>query len=668
MQKRIYIEGNHLYLSKRYLRCIVSIKTIENWKEETGIVKLVLDSECFYLYKSIPYRTRKKLLPADRIIAAETKNIAEAKVKELLHQAYWFKYTAYKSVYEIENSFTTEQVTKFARLHSVFKAILDLKKTESFKNLIVLQEAFNELFTGKYKTKQAFSQAILKASVDGVMSVALDKRTFGNNNRDKRESTPQVDYIISALVACNGKFTNGEMLKKANAYFDEKGLGQYSLSWMKKQRREWLKNPEIYKARYGKTEADKQLPYATMKHADYIHVQYQIDGWTLPFWEDKFHRSVLVYVIDNCSKKIVGFAIGNTENSETIKAALRNAVNNTGVLPFEVVMDNHSFTQTQAAFNFENLLTKLGSRLTKTSNPKHKAIIERYNQNLDGLFKKYYGWLGKSIRSKSIENIAGEELRTEYAKNFIPKNTVIANTVEVIETYNNTLQRGKTPNQIFEENTHPNPIVLNQYHRAELLPFQILKQISRGQINIMRGVEKFEYQLPASLYPQWNNQTVVVTHDNLSDGIYLFNKDNGEGITFLKQKYKINNAKAQQTDEDVKELNKNKGRLKGIETQARKKLEETRDRALNIDPEAYAKVNALTTPKDVIKELEQSANLRMLAELNGVILNELEASTQTFDLPASLQPVKKDSNPFTVTNNKIELINPSNTYDEEYDL
>lgn len=665
MKKVIYLEGNDLYLSKRYLKDFFSIKTIEYWNEESGVIKQPIDGEAFFLYKSIPHRSRKKLLPADKIISTELKNAAESKIKTLLHDAYWFQFTTYKPIYETESSFTIEQITRFSRLHSVFQSIIELKKTEGFRNLIILQKVFNDFFPGKYKTKQAFSQAILKAVVDGIMSVAMDKRTFGNNNRDKKELTPQIDYVISQLVACNGMMTNAVMLEKANEYFREKGFGQYSLSWMKKQRCEWLKNPEIYKARYGQIQAQRQMPYASLKNANYTHIQWQVDGVTLPFWEDKFHRSVLVIVIDNCSKKIIGYAIGRTENSDTIKAAIRNAVENTGVLPFELVMDNHSFTQTQSAFNFESLLNKVGATLTKTSNPRQKIIVERYIQHLNSLFKSYYGYLGQSIRSKSIEAIASEELRAEYAKNFLQHDKVIATTVAVIESYNNKPQKGKTPNQVFDECSHPHPITLSEFHKAELLPNQLLKKIDRGQINIMRGIEKFEYQLPAALYSQWNNETVVVTHDSLQDGIYLFNKVSGKGIVHLEQKQKINNAKAIQSDADQKELYKNNGRIKGILTQGRKQIEDIRDKALNIDKEAYLKVSALVTPKNIIKELEQNANLKRLVEDNGVIINELDTTEQGFDIPASLKPAKKNSNPFTVTNSEIKVIDPTKYIDND---
>ena len=664
---KLIVENGNVFLSSTYLQSFgIGYHTIKHWSEREVTDRRILDNKVFIKYKDIPAPTRLKKLPAESLILKEyNKTQSFSKVKDLLHEAFYYKHASYKSFYEKETSFTAGQITRFAQLHSVFQAIIDLKKRESFRHLEILHSAFNDLFPAKYKTKQAFSQALLKATVEGVLSVAMDKRTFGNNDRSKDPTTPQVDYIISALVACNGKFTNPVMLKKANEYFKVNGISEYSLSWMKKQRREWLKNIQVYAARYGQKEANKMMPYASLKNAEHTHIQWQIDGVTLPFWEAKFHRSILVFVIDNASKKIIGYSIGNTENSNLIKGAISNAVCNTGVLPFEIVMDNHSFTQTQAAFNFEAFLNKYGSRLTKTSNPRQKIIVERYIQNLNSLFKEYSGYLGQSIRSKSIEAVASDEQKTQYAKNFKSKNDVLAITTLVIEDYNNKEQKGKAPNQLYIENPHLHPIQLNQFHKAELLPYSIEKIIRNGQINIMRGVLKYEYQLPAHLFQKWNNQTVIITHDALEDGIYLYNKYNGEGIVYLKQKGKINNAKALQTSEDITALNKNKGRLTGIKSQAIKQLENIRDEALNIDHEAYLSVNAMTTPKDVRKELEQNSNLKMLLESKGVIVNNLPTESESFNTPASLQPKKIDKNPFTAPNNKIELIDPTKVLDDE---
>jgi hypothetical protein len=665
---KLIIENNDTYLSYAFVQTFgISYNTIKHWSERKIAEIKYFEGKAFVRYKDIPAPTRRKKLPDEGSLIREfNKKQINSKVKDLLHQAFYYKFAAFRSIYENESSFTSEQVTRFARLHSVFQAILDLKKSESFHKLAVLLYAFNELFPAKYTTTQSFSQAILRAAVNGPMSVALDKRTFGNNSSDKKSTTPQIDFLMATLTACNCKFTNKEIFEKANEYFRANGIKEYkSVSVIKKHRAKWLKNPEVYKARYGQTEAQKQLPYASLQNASYVHVQWQIDGFTLPFWEDKFHRSTVVFIIDNCSKKIVGYAVGNSENSELIKAALRNAINNTGVLPFELVMDNHAFTQTQAAFNMENHFKKYGAIVTKTSNPRQKVIVERYIQNLNNLFKSYFGYLGQSIKSKSIEAIASDELRTEYAKKFRSHNEVIAITTSVIEQYNNTPQKGKTPIEKYSENSHPSPIVPNQFDRAQLLPFKISKKIDRGQINIMRGTEKFEYQLPAHLFQIWNNKTVIVTHDNLQDGIYLFDKENENGIAFLMLKQKMHNSKAEQTENDIQGLNNNKGRLNGIQVKGRKQLEEIRDKAHNIDPEAYLKVSALTTPKSIIKELEQNANLRHLVEDQGVITNEMNRTVESFDITMSLKPSTKKTNPFTVKNNKLEIFDPTKLIEDD---
>jgi len=646
MNGLIYINSVGLYLSKQYLKSFATSKTMEFWGEKMGVIKEIIESENYYLYKTIPYRTRKKLPSPEKIISDHKKGYTQDLIKSSLHKAYWYSFSKFTSQYLNGTGLTTEKATRCARLHSCFTTILELKSETGLRDLQQLHQAFNELFPGKYKTKEALSQAILKAKVDGIERVAIDKRIFGNNDREKKSNTPQVDYVTGLLVKNGSKYSNAEMLEKANAYFVSQGMKPLSLSWMKKQRRQLLKNIEIYKARYGAYEANRQMPFASLKSADLIHRQWQVDGFTLPFWESKFHRSILVYVIDNCSKKILGYCVGDTENSDVIKAAIKQAVYSTGVLPNEAVMDNHSFTKTQAAINFEKLLLKVGAQLTKTSNPRQKVIVERYNQHLNNLFKKFYGYLGKGILSKSMDARPSRELQTEYTKYFKSKEEILLMVNSVVLEYNNKPQRGISPSQLFIQKDNPECIKLSEYNRAELLPNSAIKQIRNGQITIMRGVEKFEYQLPKALFKQWNNEEVLITHDDLRDGIYLFDKITGEGIAFLQEKFKINNAVALQTEADKQALYKNKGRIKGIITEAAKELKAIEEKALNIDPEAHARISALTAPKDVIKELEQNGLLNQMAQDQGIITSEIHIekvpqNNYTGKESRSVNPIKR---------------------------
>ena len=86
-----------------------------------------------------------------------------------------------------------------------------------------------------------------------------------------------------------------------------------------------------------------------MLNAQNANSQRQIDGWRLPFYMKGFETLTLFWVIDSYSKRVLGSFIDSSENTETILKGLASAVKETGVLPFEIVSDNHSFNQTKEA-------------------------------------------------------------------------------------------------------------------------------------------------------------------------------------------------------------------------------------------------------------------------------------------------------------------------------
>ena len=92
--------------------------------------------------------------------------------------------------------------------------------------------------------------------------------------------------------------------------------------------------------------------------------------------------------------------------------------------------------------------------------------------------------------------------------------------------------------------------------------------------------------MSADLFAEYNNKTVAVHYENLSDGIYLFEKETGEAIAFLPPKAKINSAQVNQTPEDQEAFNRHTGRKKGIKSKAEKQLAELSAKAHQIDPNA----------------------------------------------------------------------------------
>lgn len=667
LSKNIYIEGSDLYISKKFLTEFISIKAVEKWNNNQDIIKEKFNDAIYYLHSSIPQRTKNKLPGVKKLKALEHKEDKANDIRELselIKHAFYYGYTKNQHIYQSQN-IQSNQVVKFSRLHSVIDCILTHKNNCNIRDLKTIHSLFNNFFPGKFNSKHSFCNALRKAKADGIISVALDKRVFGNNNEQTNKKLNEVtQYWTACLISHPRKLSNPQVHQRIKISCDTKGYPCPSLSWVKKYRQKLLANVVAFQSRYGHSETNKKLPFASLNHAKHANDQWQMDGWTLPFWykgEKNFQRPVLVRLIDSNSKKIVGYSVGKTENTAVIMDAIRSAVNNTGCLPFEILTDNHAFNQTHEAKNLQSLLAKKGTRWEVTENPQHKSIVERYNQHLDALCKDhYYGYLGQGVRAKSIDALAKPEMIDQYLKNQLSFEEIHGYAVEIVESYNKkAFKNGLIPNEQYEQNRNPHPITVSIFDRAELMTMQTEKQIRRGQITFNKGVSKYEFQLPASLYADYNDKIVIVRYEDLREGIYLFDKKTGEPIDHLQLKDKINGAKVNQTVSDIELLNKHTGRLHGIKAKARKQLEDIRDKALQIDPDAHLIVNALTTPKNIMQELQEDSALRQAAQADGLELHKLHVpARENGNLPGALQPVKKQRDPFSANGHVIKPFNP----------
>lgn len=666
MVRDLLFLNDGLYLSKRFLKPYATDGAIDKWKDIPSVVRIKIDDQLFYLLDTIPRRTKRKL-PSDSELAKlerqQLKSNALQSVCDGMHHAYYYNHAKFVTQYQGGQRISHGKAVYFSRLHSVLQYIIEVKNKDGFRDLKGLYDAFNALFPGKYSSKHALSNAVRKAAADGIMTVALDKRVFGNCNENTSQKISEVSkYWVLGMITNPRKYTNVKVLDLVTKECNDKGIAAPSLSWIKKYRQKILRNPEAYLSRYGAQEQNKKMPYASMRHAQYAMQQVQMDGWTMPFWfkeNGKLCRMVLVYLIDSSSKMIIGIAIGKNEDTVLIVEAIRDAIRNTSQMPFEIVTDNHAFHKTNEAKNVKLVFDKKGTRFTVTENPQHKAIIERYNQSLDNLCKEYHGYLGQGIRSKAIDALPSPEMFDYYAKYVLSENEIKGIAVSVVNKYNNAKGKGGlSPLQMFQKLAIPHPLQANEFDRAELLTMQTEKLIRRGQINFTRGMEKYEYQLPADLYLKYNDKTVVVRYEDLNEGIYLFDADTSDAITYLQPKEKISGALVNQTDHDRDLLYKNKGRITGIRTQARKQIEAVRDKALQADPDAYLVLNRMTTPKDVLQEMEQDASLRRMAEDRGIDIKTLSIPPRPHITGTkALQPVPKDRNPFKVKgSNTIERV------------
>lgn len=402
---------------------------------------------------------------------------------------------------------------------------------------------------------------------------------------------------------------------------------------------------------------DANRTYAKIIPALYSGDQWQLDGWEVPLFYKKPNgkggfecgcRAVLFAVLDAHSRKIVGFHVGESENTEVILKGLEKAIKNTGHVPFEIISDNHSFNKTKEAGNLKDELENMGVTWNVDSNPRRKALLERSFRTLgENHYKKCFGYTGQGIKSRSKYAVTQQELKDIYLKpaNNLTFDQVVAVTVYAIDEYNNSVIKKlkDTPDNLYRKSEMPNAIPVDEFKRISLFVRKSESKVTHGQINIKRGGTVYEYQLPAEYSEKYNNQTVGIRYADFNR-IYLYEADTDRPICSICPKFSIHGAQANQTERDKELLFKNKGRIKGIEIQGRKRKEKLFDEANTVNPSAYEHVSRLTTPKDILKELAAKKHLydNMIDdyELNPDMLRSFPTVTEIRD--SSLKPQKKD--------------------------
>lgn len=653
----VKLSEGKLYVSYSFLRSQgVTDKKLSSWSSRKSCNKVYFDNRPFIEYSTIPTPTLTKL-PPERELVSKIKEGEYDKYKEgftsQLECAYTKTFTKYLDEYKQDKRLTIEQVTSCAKVRSVWEKVLELSNGNK-GNTELLWKAFDAVIKGKYSNYHVFCSTKSKAVKD-INSIVIDSRWFRKQPLAFEE---QVYDWAKGLLSDPVNHTAKNIWRKLTKLCIDASIKAPKYTWVKNFVRENERNHEIFASKYGKKVAfDKVEPYAKLTF-DFAGSQWQIDGWDLPFYMQGFYKLVLFVVRDAHSAKIVGYSVGKSEDTELILNGIEDAVRNTGYLPAEILSDNHSFNKTNEAKNFKLALDSLGLTWTVTENPRYKSIAERYLRTLGEIFcKDYPGYIGQGIKTREKAGRPSQEYRDKYTKanTWLSESEIKAIAAKVVQDFNNELlsKFGKSPNELHTQSQKPHIIKVDIFDRLRLFTRKTELTVKRGQINLTRGGTTYEYQLSAEQFSQLNDKKVIVRYEDFSM-IYLYDSKE-RAICSVKQKVAIHGAKSEQTEKDIDLLNKHKGRLTGIKAKAKKSIESLRER---MSPEAFEALNRITTPKDIMKEVEQDYNLKQRVEELGVDLNLVEVKKLESNLPPAFQPKeKKPKSPFSVRGqHKIDVI------------
>lgn len=662
--------SGEVFVSYSFLRAYVPQKTIEDWKQRNVGTRHYIDQKAYLCYNSIPARTREKL-PSESELKALLHQCQYEKEQvfytNLLKSAYEKDFIKFRDEYQKDVRLTSDQVTYCARLRAVWEKILQQEANSRGVNTF-LHNAFTTIFPGKYADYYVFSSTKSKARRN-INSVVIDSRWF------RKQDSPFDDKIIfwtKTLISNPVNHTGKAIWRNLHKVCIDSGVTPPSYSWVKKFIRENQSNHELYSSRFGKSVAFNSIePYAKITY-EYAGSQWQIDGWTMPFYTEGWKKLVLFVVRDAKSKKIVGYSIDKSENTQMILEALQDAVKNTGFLPFEIVSDNHSFNKTDEAKYFKQALDSIGVTWNVDHNPRRKAIAERYFRHLGELHcKDYPGYTGQGIKTREKSGKPSQEYLDQHTKSgsWVTDAEVKLIAIKVVDSFNNTpltALKGQTPNEVHDKSETPHVFTVDIFTRLRLFSKQLTLRVRRGQITLTRSGVTYEFQLSAEQFQLLNGRKVTVRYEDLST-IYLFDEKD-RSIGSVKQKVAIHGAIAEQTTEDIHLLNKNKGRVTGIKSKAKKANEALRDKIMQVSPEAFEAINPMITPKEILQEVEANYLLKQRAHELGVNLDMVETGLKVKNnSPQSLQEKeKKNKSPFSVRGQHIVSVVDLKNEEEDY--
>ncbi len=135
-----------------------------------------------------------------------------------------------------------------------------------------------------------------------------------------------------------------------------------------------------------------------------------------------WNRKVIYVITDAFNDLPIGWAIGESESAELILRAWKNAIMNTGMMPFQIRMDNFAKKALSSYYK------KISVYFTPAGvgNPRAK-LIEQVFSRFSGsrILKKYPNWSGCNITNRTDSNQPNREFLDREKKEFPDETQII---------------------------------------------------------------------------------------------------------------------------------------------------------------------------------------------------------------------------------------------------
>ena len=323
--------------------------------------------------------------------------------------------------------------------------------------------------------------------------------------------------VIRDCSVKHGNFDAVTIQKFVNFIFEQNGWETVSVATIRKFLAE---NKHILTpGRQGKrTYENKVAMQVRRKAPEYPLYYWTEDSWTVelsyritgPKGGNKFGRLVVCVVLDPFNKYPVGYAVGDIENTDLIRAANRNAIIHMQELlgdyyrPWQLQSDNF---QIKNLTEFYQAVTKLHTP-AQVGNAKAK-VIEPYFMYLNKTYcQKMANWTGFNLDANRDNQVNSE--MTDQIKNTFPDKAGVCAQIDSIFKYERKIKRDAFL-QAWEACPATDKVVLGKKDWiqvfGELLGDRTVKVTGQGLMKTINGVQyvwdSFEPEFRANAHIDW---------------------------------------------------------------------------------------------------------------------------------------------------------------------
>jgi hypothetical protein len=593
----IIIEDENIYLSYQFLQSNgISEMLIARWNERKVCIRKKIYKHTYVLYSSIPKPSIAKLPSEATLKKMQVQYGVMDKyvdtIKDNIHATKAKHYDYIMSKYP----FTDTQVQGLAKTWAVIEPF---SKSIQRGHSEIVRKAINTFLDNRFSCDAAFSRFYTRLQRAGIEDAVIDKRLLPISSPVLKFGDFERKFIAN-LLSDGRKFCFSEIREKMIEAFEPEKRNVPSMTWIQDEARHILKNTGIYGVRYGKDKVKETLPYQLLKPSDFTNVQWQIDGWTIPFFTKSIDAStgkqiikrwVVVRVIDNGSSKILGYTVSQTENIHSIMGALKMAIKNTQTLPHEIIMDKHTAGLTKTFSYFKSKAAAMGCNIIDTITPTGKAYIEVDNRYLNKILKMHFvEWIGEGATSKRGIINTQDNLRKLYTtQNALTTDELFKRIDFMCNKFNSEMKVRridyKTPNEVYTIKDNKGYLLSEaKINQLTIEPIQITVQ--RRMIHVSKGIKRNAYTLPVAIADTYQNEKVNIFYEDMDVEIFVFDKNNEKHICTLTPDVAVSNVISERT-----EAPKTLGKINGI------KKAHALDSLIENDPKALLLFNGLNLSK-----------------------------------------------------------------------